>query len=66
MYNGFEREDGMALIKRKQTSEDVALRCPNCHEQVPEGARQCTMCGHSLADVATEAARERASEPQER
>ena len=66
MYNGFEREDGVALIKRKQTSEDVALRCPHSHEQLPEGARQCTMCGHSLADVATGAARERVSEPQER
>lgn len=56
----------MALIKRKQTGEDVALRCPDCHERVPEGARQCSMCGRSLADVATEAARERASEAQER
>ena len=56
----------MALIKREQTSEDVALRCPTCHERVPEGARHCTMCGHSLADVATEAVRERAGEPRER
>lgn len=56
----------MARIKRQQTSEDVAPRCPNCHRQVHEGARQCAMCGHSLADVATEAARERASEPQDR
>ena len=55
----------MALIKRKQTSDDVTVRCPNCHERVPEGARQCTMCGHSLGDVATEAARERGNEPQE-
>ena len=52
----------MGLIKRKQSSEDVALRCPNCHECVPAGARQCTMCGHSLAD----AARDRASDAQGR
>ena len=55
----------MALIKRTPTSGDVALRCPNCDERVPEGARQCTMCARSLADVAAEAARERAGEPRE-
>ena len=56
----------MALIKRKAPSEDISPRCPNCHERVPEGARQCTMCGRNLADVATEAARERATEAHER
>ncbi len=56
----------MALIKRRQSTEDVAVRCPNCHERVPDGARQCTMCGQGLADVATEAARERASDAQGR
>lgn len=56
----------MALINRKQSAEDVAVRCPKCHERVPDGARRCTMCGHSLADVAAEAARERAGDPQER
>lgn len=65
-YNGFERADDMAPIKGKQTSDEVAPRCPNCDERVPEGARRRTMCGRSLADVATEAARERAGDPPER
>jgi len=56
----------MALFKRKLTSEDVAVRCPHCHERVPGGVRQCTMCGRSVADVATEAARERAGDAQKR
>jgi len=56
----------MSLIKRKQTNEDVAVRCPACHERVRAGARQCTMCGHSLADVSTEAERERAGDARER
>jgi DNA-directed RNA polymerase subunit RPC12/RpoP len=66
MPNGFEREDGMALINRKQSEEDVAVRCPKCDERVPDGARRCTMCGHRLADVATEATRERADDAQAR
>jgi len=61
-----KRTVDMSLIKRKQTNEDVAVRCPACHERVRAGARQCTMCGHSLADVSTEAERERAGDARER
>ena len=64
--NGSEREDGMAPVKRKQSAKEVDVRCPKCRERVPDGSRQCTMCGHSLADVAAEAAPERAGEPPER
>ena len=40
----------MSLFKRNQTSDD-AVRCPNCRERIPEGERECTMCGCNLADV---------------
>lgn len=40
----------MRRFKRKKDSDEVAVRCPNCHEHVPEGEHECTMCGHSLAD----------------
>lgn len=59
------QEDAMSLIKRKKGSDDESARCPNCRERLPEGARQCTMCGRSVADVSTEAQRERAGDPRE-
>ncbi len=55
----------MSLIKRKQASDDEPVRCPNCGERLPEGARQCTMCGRSVADVSAEAQRERAGDARE-
>ena len=51
----------MDVIKRKH-SNTVAGQCPHCHERVPAGARQCAMCGRSLADVSSEAERERSSD----
>ncbi len=56
----------MGLIKRKHTSNSLAVQCPHCHERVPAGARQCTMCGRSLADVSSEAERERSSDARRR
>lgn len=53
----------MSLLKRKQLSDDVAGRCPNCHERMPAGARRCTMCGPSpggSANQGTARARRRA------
>ena len=52
----------MGLFKKKLSDDDDDVRCPNCGERVPAGSRQCTMCGRSLADVADEAARERAGD----
>ncbi len=46
----------MSLFKRNQTNDGV-VRCPNCRERVPEGERECTMCGHSLTDVPDDKAR---------
>jgi hypothetical protein len=59
-------ENAMGLIKRKHTSNSLAVQCPHCHERVPAGARQCTMCGRSLADVSSEAERERSSDARRR
>ena len=41
----------MRLFKRKHGRDEAAVRCPNCYEHVPKGVRECTMCGHSVADV---------------
>jgi rRNA maturation endonuclease Nob1 len=51
----------MSLFKRNQSSDD-AVRCPNCHERVPEGERACTMCGHSLTDTPDDQARSDAAD----
>lgn len=32
----------MRLFKRKHSEDEVALRCPNCHEHIPEGENECT------------------------
>jgi predicted amidophosphoribosyltransferase len=56
----------MGVIKRKHISSPLAGQCPHCHERVPVGARQCTTCGRSLADVSSEAERERRSDAQGR
>ena len=52
----------MRLIKRKHPDDDAAVRCPNCEERAPEGARRCTMCGRDLDDVSGTAERERADD----
>jgi predicted RNA-binding Zn-ribbon protein involved in translation (DUF1610 family) len=39
----------MRLFKRK-TSDDEAVRCPDCGERMPEGVLRCAMCGHHLGD----------------
>jgi hypothetical protein len=37
----------MRLFKRK-TPIDDAVRCPEYGERLPDGARECAMCGHDL------------------
>ena len=37
----------MGLFTRK-AEEPAPKRCPYCLEPVPEGARECTMCGRKL------------------
>jgi hypothetical protein len=40
----------MRLFKRKPEVEDDAVRCPECHERIPDGAVVCAMCGYELSD----------------
>ena len=37
----------MRLFKRSTPADD-AIKCPDCGEQVPDGAHECAMCGHDL------------------
>jgi uncharacterized protein with PIN domain len=38
----------MRLFRRNKTLEDEAERCPHCTERLPEGAKECAMCGVDL------------------
>jgi hypothetical protein len=38
----------MGLFRRKAGVEPEPARCPMCTERVPEGARECAMCGADL------------------
>jgi predicted amidophosphoribosyltransferase len=41
----------MRLFGRKENTEEREERCPRCREHVPEGARECRMCGLALSPV---------------
>lgn len=38
----------MRLLFTRKAPIDDSPRCPECHERVPDGARECAMCGHDL------------------
>jgi hypothetical protein len=37
----------MRLFNRAK-QPDAAPKCPECGEQIPAGAHECSMCGHDL------------------
>jgi hypothetical protein len=39
----------MRLFKRGAPGDD-AIKCPDCGERVPDGAHECSMCGHDLGN----------------
>ena len=45
----------MRLLRRKSKTiiDDEGERCPRCTERVPDGAKECAMCGVDLRPLRT-------------
>ncbi len=48
LNNLLSRREAKPTVKRPITKQKAQNTCPNCHKEVPEGARFCRSCGAQL------------------